>query len=213
MTLQGAAYDGGDVVGIVELKLGKVSKGQSKVSGSVTTLDGKKYTAKGVTVTGIDGTAPATVSLEVKGLGTMTVAIGGAQFAGNLGGTYHVQSASVGGAWEGGTAVAAVEPGDLSAFAGTALADFLPTNEVATVKNGKWTFAKAAGVKCVTYMPTRNTPAQLERLRGLCDAYGMFQISGEDINTPRQSFIIKAMENPMFANLIDATWKLIEHEK
>ena len=72
---------------------------------------------------------------------------------------------------------------------------------------------KAAGVKCVTYMPTRNTPAQLERLRGLCDAYGMFQISGEDINTPRQSFIIKAMENPMFANLIDATWKLIEHEK
>lgn len=71
---------------------------------------------------------------------------------------------------------------------------------------------KEEGVKAVTYMPTRNTPAQLERLRGLCDAYGMFQISGEDINTPRQSFIIKAMENPMFQNLIDATWKLIEHE-
>ena len=72
---------------------------------------------------------------------------------------------------------------------------------------------KEEGVKAVTYMPTRNTPAQLERLRGLCDSYGMFQISGEDINTPRQSFIIKAMENPMFQNLIDATWKLIEHEK
>jgi len=71
---------------------------------------------------------------------------------------------------------------------------------------------KEEGVKAVTYMPTRNTPAQLERLRGLCDSYGMFQISGEDINTPRQSFIIKAMENPMFQNLIDATWKLIEHE-
>ena len=72
---------------------------------------------------------------------------------------------------------------------------------------------KEEGVKAVTYMPTRNTPAQLERLRKLCDDYGMFQISGEDINTPRQSFIIKAMENPMFQNLIDATWKLIEHEK
>ncbi len=72
---------------------------------------------------------------------------------------------------------------------------------------------KEEGVTAVTYMPTRNTPAQLERLRGLCDQYGMFQISGEDINTPRQSFIIKAMENPMFQNLIDATWKLIEHEK
>ena len=68
------------------------------------------------------------------------------------------------------------------------------------------------GVKAVTYMPTRNTQAQLERLRGLCDQYGMFQISGEDINSPRQSFVIKAMENPMFKNLIDATWKLIEHE-
>lgn len=71
---------------------------------------------------------------------------------------------------------------------------------------------KEEGVKSVTYMPTRNTPAQLERLRGLCDRYGMFQISGEDINSPRQSFVIKAMENPMFQNLIDATWKLIEHE-
>ena len=72
---------------------------------------------------------------------------------------------------------------------------------------------KEEGIKAVTYMPTRNTMEQLERLRGLCDQYGMFQISGEDINTPRQSFIIRAMENPMFKNLIDATWKLIEHEK
>ena len=72
---------------------------------------------------------------------------------------------------------------------------------------------KEEGITAVTYMPTRNTMEQLERLRGLCDQYGMFQISGEDINTPRQSFIIRAMENPMFKNLIDATWKLIEHEK
>lgn len=72
---------------------------------------------------------------------------------------------------------------------------------------------KEVGVGAVTYMPTRNTMAQLEKLRGLCDRYGMFQISGEDINSPRQSFIIRAMENPMFQNLIDATWKLIEHEK
>ena len=72
---------------------------------------------------------------------------------------------------------------------------------------------KEEGVTAVTYMPTRNTPAQLERLRKLCVDYGMFQISGEDINSPRQIFVIKAMENPMFQNLIDATWKLIEHEK
>ncbi len=71
---------------------------------------------------------------------------------------------------------------------------------------------KEEGVKAVTYMPTRNTPQQLTRLTKLCDDYGMFQISGEDINSPRQSFVIKAMENPLFQNLIDATWKLIEHE-
>ncbi len=71
---------------------------------------------------------------------------------------------------------------------------------------------KDTGVKAVTYMPTRNTPEQLKRLRRLCDENGLFQVSGEDINGPRQSFIIRAMENPEFSNLIDATWKLIDHE-
>lgn len=72
---------------------------------------------------------------------------------------------------------------------------------------------KEEGVWAITYAPTRNTPAQLERLRGLCEEYGMFQVSGEDVNSPRQSFITRAMEDPRFQNLIDATWKLIEHEK
>lgn len=67
-------------------------------------------------------------------------------------------------------------------------------------------------VWAVTYKPTRNTPAQLARLRGLCVEHGMFQVSGEDINSPRQSFVIRAMEDPQFQNLIDATWRLIEHE-
>ncbi len=71
---------------------------------------------------------------------------------------------------------------------------------------------KAAGVPGVTYMPTRNTEAQLARLRALCEKNGIFQVSGEDINSPRQSFVIKAMENPLFANLIEATWTLIDIE-
>ncbi len=72
---------------------------------------------------------------------------------------------------------------------------------------------KELGVTALTYMPTRNTPEQLTRLRSLCEENGLFQVSGEDINSPRQSFIIRAMENPMFANLIEATWKLIQHEQ
>lgn len=71
---------------------------------------------------------------------------------------------------------------------------------------------KENGVPAVTYMPTRNTPEQLARVRKLCDDNGIFQVSGEDINSPRQGFIIRAMENPMFKNLIDATWKLIDFE-
>lgn len=72
---------------------------------------------------------------------------------------------------------------------------------------------KGCGIRAVTYMPTRNTPEQLARLRRLCEENGLFQVSGEDINSPRQSFVIRAMENPLFSNLIDATWKLIQHEK
>ena len=69
------------------------------------------------------------------------------------------------------------------------------------------------GVWAVTYAPARNTSAQLERLRGLCGRYAMFQVSGEDINTPRQSFVSKTLENPLFSNLIDAAWRLIDHER
>ncbi len=66
--------------------------------------------------------------------------------------------------------------------------------------------------KAVTYMPSRNTMEQLRRVRALCDRYGFFQISGEDINSPRQSFICEAQRNPEFANLYESTMTLIRHE-
>ena len=69
------------------------------------------------------------------------------------------------------------------------------------------------GFSAVTYMPSRNTREQLVRLRGLCDRHGFFQISGEDINQPRQAFICQAMRDPFFANLYDAAWALIGHER
>ena len=68
------------------------------------------------------------------------------------------------------------------------------------------------GFKAVTYMPSRNTPAQLNRLRKLCEQYEFFQISGEDINQPRQKMICEAMRQPGFENLYDAAWALIGHE-
>jgi len=69
------------------------------------------------------------------------------------------------------------------------------------------------GFNAITYMPSRNTLAQLRRIRALCDQYGLMQISGEDINSPRQSFICKAQRDPEFENLITAAWALIGHER
>ena len=148
VTLAGVVFDGCDVAGLVELKLGKVNakKGTGKVSGTVTTLDGKKHTIKSFTVTEIDGENPKTVSLDVKDFGKMSVTVGGTQFAGSMDG-YHVQSADVGGNWAGADAVVTVDADDLSMFAGKVLSGLLPAEETATVKNGKWTFAKAAAVK------------------------------------------------------------------
>ncbi len=68
------------------------------------------------------------------------------------------------------------------------------------------------GFDAITYMPTRNTPVQLDRIMNLCDKNGFFQISGEDINSPRQSFICSALDDPKFKHLIDATYKLIDYE-
>ena len=70
-----------------------------------------------------------------------------------------------------------------------------------------------AGVHGITYMPSRNTRAQMERLMALCREFGMTEISGEDINQPRQSFICQQLSDPMFAHLVDMAWKLVEREK
>ena len=73
-------------------------------------------------------------------------------------------------------------------------------------------YLKELGFRAITYMPSRNTKDQLTRVRALCEQYGLFQISGEDINSPRQSFVCEAQRDPMFSHLLDATWALIAHE-
>ena len=105
-----------------------------------------RVTIKGVNVTGIDGASSATVVLDVKNYGKMTVTIGGTQFAGSLG-DWHVQSAEVGGNWGKTTATVRVDVGDVSRFAGRVLTGLLPKDERVIAMNGKWAFAKAAGVK------------------------------------------------------------------
>jgi len=72
---------------------------------------------------------------------------------------------------------------------------------------------KKIGFKAMTYMPPRNTLSQLLRLQRLCRKYEFMEISGVDINSPRQSFNYSIILRSEFAHLIEATWALIAHEK
>lgn len=71
---------------------------------------------------------------------------------------------------------------------------------------------EAKGLRAVTYMPPRNTPEQLKRVHELAAAHGMLEISGVDINQPRQSFNCPELRQPQFRELNDATWALVAHE-
>lgn len=72
---------------------------------------------------------------------------------------------------------------------------------------------KDLGFQGITYMPPRNTIAQLDRISALCRQYDLMEISGVDINSSRQSFNCPEILDPRFAHLVEATWALIAHEK
>ncbi len=74
-------------------------------------------------------------------------------------------------------------------------------------------FMAEAGVSGVTFMPSRNTLVQLERVMALCRQHNLCQISGEDVNSLGQSFICEQLQKPQFHHLIDATWALVERER
>lgn len=71
---------------------------------------------------------------------------------------------------------------------------------------------EAKGLRAVTYMPPRNTAAQLERVHELAASHGMLEISGVDINQPRQQFNCPELRQPRFEDLNEATWALVAHE-
>jgi len=69
------------------------------------------------------------------------------------------------------------------------------------------------GFRALTFMPARNTVRQLTRVIALCEKYDLFQISGEDINSPFQPFVCEAMKKPEYRHLVDSAWALVGHEK
>lgn len=71
---------------------------------------------------------------------------------------------------------------------------------------------KQIGFPAIAYMPPRNSRAQLARVRELCAHYGFMEISGVDINQPRQSFNCPELRLPEFSHLNTTTWALVAHE-
>ena len=69
------------------------------------------------------------------------------------------------------------------------------------------------GYQAVAYMPPRNTPAQLARVRKLSAEWGLMEISGVDINSSRQSFNCPEALRDDSRHLLDTTWALIAHER
>lgn len=69
------------------------------------------------------------------------------------------------------------------------------------------------GFPAITYMPPRNTEAQMARLQALAKARGLMEISGVDINSSRQSMNCPQLLLPSARHLVDSAWALVAHEK
>ncbi len=74
-------------------------------------------------------------------------------------------------------------------------------------------YLKRLGFRAVTYMPPRNTEKQMRRLIALSRDNGLMEISGVDINSPRQSFSSPEVLSPVCRHLVDSAWALVAHEK
>ncbi len=65
----------------------------------------------------------------------------------------------------------------------------------------------------ITYMPPRNTKAQMARLQSLATMRGLMEISGVDINSSRQSLSCPQLLESSERHLVDNAWALVAHEK
>lgn len=74
-------------------------------------------------------------------------------------------------------------------------------------------YLKELGFRAVTYMPPRNSEKQMKRLIALSRENGLMEISGVDINSPRQSFSSPEVLSPVCRHLVDSAWALVAHEK
>ena len=150
-TAKGLLYDAdGALAGTVEVKLGKINakKRTASLSASITMVDGKKVSAKAVTVPVDNGTS--TVLKFKAPVGDMAFDMNGDGWFSLAGGEYSMAEGSAGGNLPNGTMWFSVDIGDLPDFGEgwDVLYDALPDGVELTVTGGKKLDAgKAASIK------------------------------------------------------------------
>ena len=136
------------IIGVMQVTVGRIDrKGDVKVSATATLLNGKKVSAKAVTLTRMmDGALSGTLVFKTPPLGSMAFAMAADGVFTLQGGGCTMGSAVVGGV--------AVSGGKFTLDKDFTLAQpwelqtkFLPYEVPYTVVGGKWKFAKAAAVK------------------------------------------------------------------
>ena len=151
-TLTGVIWtDGGPVV--LTIKTGKINnKGIVAVSGSVMGVDGKKLAVKSVKLQA-DSQERLNGTLQVKDGSVIDITIDEDEMWGYWNGTkFESGEDSVGGTFDTGRSLAFYFSEEVAngTWPDGTLSSLLPDGEPVTVTNGKWSFAKAAGVRWVT---------------------------------------------------------------
>lgn len=139
-----------DGVAVLSIKTGKISnKGVVSVSGSVMGVDGKKLIVRPVRLQ-TDGNERLHGTLQVKDGSTIDITIDEDEMWGTWKGvSFRSGYDSVGGTFDGGRSLTFYFVNEVTKEAwpdGTILS-LLPVGEPVTITNGKWSFARAAGVK------------------------------------------------------------------
>lgn len=139
MLSDGAIVLDGVVQGVIQVKIGKVSKkNESKVSVSIFDIDGRKFSSKAVSVR--VGGQP-TVSFEVKKYGTVTLTFGANGYRGKVNGTDITSLSGMPVTAVGG---ATFTESDLSTLSGV-LREYFPIDEAVDRTAKKWKVAAKPG--------------------------------------------------------------------
>ena len=141
----GAAYYSSTVAGVLSLKIGKANKkGLFKVSGTLTTIDGKKHSVRAVAAVATGGFVTIN-EISVKGVGTLALKLAANGFTGTLSNGWTARTANVTD-FRKGDVMFALDPYPTSINGVPVRTEYLPMKLKGVYDGKKITFPKAGRV-------------------------------------------------------------------